>query len=109
MYFLICIRAVGRSENPGVPVLFGGHYLPPLVEIGLTDQPKSGGAMAPRHPSGTAGLCSFVSSSKDNEVKLLLEEHYFLGFYFNFPNIVGHNQISPGVSSLGRGQIMPTK
>ena len=32
---------VGRSENPGVPVLFGGHNLPPLVEIGLTDLPKS--------------------------------------------------------------------
>ena len=37
-------RAVGRSENPGVPVLFGGHNLPPLVEIGLTDLPKSGDA-----------------------------------------------------------------
>ena len=35
-------RAVGRSENPGVPVLFGGHNLLPLVEIGLTDLPKSG-------------------------------------------------------------------
>ena len=33
-------RAVGRSENPGVPVLFGGHNLPPLVEIGLTDLQK---------------------------------------------------------------------
>ena len=32
-------RAVGRSENPGVPVLFGGHNLSPLVEIGLTDLP----------------------------------------------------------------------
>ena len=29
-------RAIGRSENPGVPVLFGGHNLPPFVEIGLT-------------------------------------------------------------------------
>ena len=38
-------RAVGRSENPGVPVLFGGHNLPLLVEIGLTDLPKSGGAI----------------------------------------------------------------
>jgi hypothetical protein len=38
------IRAVGRIENPGVPVLFGGHNPPPLVEIGLTDLPKSGGA-----------------------------------------------------------------
>ena len=52
-------RAVGRSENPGVPVLFGGHNLPPLVEIGLPDLPKSGGAMAPPAPPGTTGLiCS---------------------------------------------------
>ena len=35
-------RAVRRSENPEVPVLFGGHNLPPLVEIRLTDLPKSG-------------------------------------------------------------------
>ena len=38
-------RTVERSENPEVPVLFGGHNLPPLVEIGLTDLPKSVGAM----------------------------------------------------------------
>ena len=38
------IRAVGRSDNLGLPVLFGGHNLPLLVEIGLTDLPKSGGA-----------------------------------------------------------------
>ena len=57
-YFLAKLfnRAVGRSENPGVPVLFGGHNLPPLVEIGLTDLPKSGGAMAPPAPPGTTGL-----------------------------------------------------
>ena len=30
-----------------MPVLFGGHNLLPLVEIGLTDLPKSRGAMAP--------------------------------------------------------------
>ena len=46
-------RAVGRSEIPGVPVLFGRHNLPPLVEIGSTDLPKSGGAMAPPAPPGT--------------------------------------------------------
>ena len=34
-------RAVGKSENPEVPVLFGGHNLPPLVEIVLSDLPKS--------------------------------------------------------------------
>ena len=49
-------RAVGRSENPGVPVLFGGHNLSPSVEIGLTDLPKSGGAMAPPASPGTTGL-----------------------------------------------------
>ena len=37
-------RGVGRPENRGVPVLFGGHNLFPLVEIGLTDLPKTGGA-----------------------------------------------------------------
>ena len=49
-------RAVGRSENPGVPVLFGGHNLPPVVEIGLTDLLKSGGAMAPPAPPRTTSL-----------------------------------------------------
>ena len=44
------------SENLGVPVLFGGHNLPPLFEIGLTDLPKSGGAMALPAPPGTTGL-----------------------------------------------------
>ena len=36
--------AVGRSENLEVTVFFVGHNLPPLVEIGLTDLPKSGDA-----------------------------------------------------------------
>ena len=56
-------RAVGRSENLGVPVLFGRHNLPPLVEIGLTDLPKFGGAMAPPAPPGTTGLSA--SSKQD--------------------------------------------
>ena len=41
-----CCRAVGRSENPGVPVFYEVDIICPLVEIGLTDLPKSGGAMA---------------------------------------------------------------
>ena len=49
-------RAVGRSENTGVPVLFGGHNLPRLVEIGLTDLSKYWGAMAPLALPGTTGL-----------------------------------------------------
>ena len=56
-------RAVGRSENPGVPILFGGHTLPPaLFEIGLTDLPKSGGAMAPPAPPGTTPLTYTVAA-----------------------------------------------
>ena len=39
-------RAIGRSENPGMPALFGGHNLPPtLIETGLTNLQKSGGGM----------------------------------------------------------------
>ena len=34
-----------------MPVLFGGHNLPPLVEIGLTDLPKSGSARDDRSVS----------------------------------------------------------
>ena len=55
-YGITGCRAVGRSENPGVPVLFGRHNLPPFVEIGLTDLPKFEGAMAPPAPPGTIGL-----------------------------------------------------
>ena len=35
-------RAVARSENPGGLVILGGENVPPLVEIGLTDLPKTG-------------------------------------------------------------------
>ena len=44
-------RAVGRSENSGVPVLFGRHNLPSPVGIGLTDLPNIGGALAPPVPA----------------------------------------------------------
>ena len=49
-------RAVGRSDNPGLPVLFCGHNPPALVEIVLTDLQKSGDAMAPPAPPETTGL-----------------------------------------------------
>ena len=57
-------RAVGRSKYPGVPVLLGGLNLPPLVEIGLTDLPKSGSAMVPPAILGTTGLVFLVLSFK---------------------------------------------
>ena len=63
---IICtaIWAVGRSENPGVPELFGGHNVPPLVEIGLNDLPNSGGAMVPPAPPGTTGLAIHTPVTK---------------------------------------------
>ena len=49
-------RAVGRSENPGVPVVMWGYNLSPLVEIALIDVSKSRGAMASPAPPGTTDL-----------------------------------------------------
>ena len=46
-FFVVWTRAVERSENPGMPVSLGGHNLAPLVEVGLTDLPKFGGANRP--------------------------------------------------------------
>ena len=64
---------MGRSENPGMSVLFGGRNLPPLVEIGLTDLPKSGGAMAPPAPPGTTGLHSVPTLYKNaNSLEFVL-------------------------------------
>ena len=67
------IKAVRRSENPREPVLMWGHSggrkyqevckpdLSPLGDIGLTDQPKASGAMAPTAPT------NLVNESKVNE------------------------------------------
>ena len=43
-------RAVARSENPVGLVVLGGNNVSPLVEIGLTGLPKTGGAIAPPAP-----------------------------------------------------------
>ena len=43
-------RAVARSENPGGLVVLGGDNVPHLVEIGLTDLPKTGGHVPPWSP-----------------------------------------------------------
>ena len=45
-------RAVARSENLGGHIVMGGDNVPPLVEIGLTDPPKS----APGPPPLATGL-----------------------------------------------------
>ena len=84
-------RAVGRSENPGVPVSLGEHNLLPLVEIGLTHLPKSGGAMAPLEPPGTTGLGPLELNSSShktlpNDEGLLPGQHK--SEYFLFPFII---------------------
>ena len=75
----ILYRAVGRSENPGLPVVIRWAQSVPLVEKGLTDLPKSGCAVAhPAHP-GTTGLLyiihfyEFVAGKQEHCVILMLE------------------------------------
>ena len=53
----IC-KAVVRSENPGVSVVIKWAKSVPLVEIGLTDLPKSGCAL----DKATILLCKTVDS-----------------------------------------------
>ena len=59
---VICIlscRHVSRSENLGGRVVLGGDNVPPpLVEIGLPDLPKTGGAKAPPAPPLATALHS---------------------------------------------------
>jgi hypothetical protein len=43
-------RHVPKSKNLGGQVVMGGDNVPPLVEIGLTDPPKTGGVYAPLPP-----------------------------------------------------------
>ena len=44
------LQACLKAENLGGRVVLGGDNVPPLVEIGLTDLPKTGGAYAPPLP-----------------------------------------------------------
>ena len=57
-----CSRAVAISENPGEHVVLGGDNVPPLVEIGLTGLPKTGGARAPPAPPLATGLLCNTAS-----------------------------------------------
>ena len=56
-------RDGGRSENLGWRVKSneGGHNLSPVVEIGLTDLPKSGGRLRGRQPIRSIYLLALLS------------------------------------------------
>ena len=64
------MKAVGRSENPGVPLLFGGPNLP-----------KSGWGMPPPAPTGTtllsciAGIKGPWVSNVDNGVGSMYQDN----------------------------------
>ena len=50
-YLLTCLHGdVGRSTNLGGRVVMHGPNLPALVEIGLTDLPKTGGGERGERP-----------------------------------------------------------
>ena len=76
---LVNSRVVARSENPRGLVVLGGDNVPPLVKIGLTDPPKTGGAYAP--PASPLETClgsrhyvftiKYEHSNKTNEKVML--------------------------------------
>ena len=56
-------RAVARSENLEGHIVLGGDNVPPLVEIGLTDRPKSGARASPTHTLATGLLWTNLAQS----------------------------------------------
>ena len=52
-------RHATRVKNPGGCIVLGGDNVPSLVEIGLTDLPKSGGARAPPLATGLRNINIF--------------------------------------------------
>ena len=69
---------VSRSENLGGQVVLGGDNVPPLVEIGLTDLPKTGGGVRPRTATGMDGTlphCSFENLKPVEITKNLFQHH----------------------------------
>ena len=56
------VRGVDSILNPGGWQQYDGHNLPPMVWVGLTDLPNSGGALAPSAPSSSYTSVSYNSS-----------------------------------------------
>ena len=69
-------RHVARSENLGGRVVLGEDNVPPLVEIGLTDLPKSGGTMAPLAPPGTTGLHYVIAELRHRKIHRRADFHH---------------------------------
>jgi hypothetical protein len=67
-------RAVARSENKGWLAVQGGDTVPPLVEKGLNDLPKPGGASAPQGPPH-GWPCNYQNCETISKTKRGRESH----------------------------------
>ena len=86
-------RAVGRSENLRVPVLFGGHNLPPpLVEIRLTHLPNLGVPRLPRHSQGRQAFGKYDKTSWSLLNIYLIRNHIFSKLSISWFEL---NQVDP--------------
>ena len=57
-FTLFSATTEAETENPEGHIVLGGDNVPHLVEIGLSDLPKTGGARAPPAPPLATGLRS---------------------------------------------------
>ena len=77
---LMYYRTIARSENPGGHVVLGGDNVPPLVEIGLADLPKSvGGGTGPPGPPTCDGPAYLDFSNKLLTTNKRLETNFHNG------------------------------
>ena len=74
-------RAVARSKNPGGLVVLSGDDVAPLVEIGLTDLPKTGG-LKPSSPPPLRQACTQFSLHYHEYEKLLNDKIIVLTYIF---------------------------
>ena len=70
-------RDAPRVKNPGGQVVLGGDNVSPLVEIGLIDPPKSGGAAAP--PASHLVACLHSSF----RIWAIAPETYYVSSFFH--------------------------
>ena len=62
-------RGVGSYLKLGGQLVMWGYNLPPLVDLGLTDLPKSRGAMVPPDPTGLSTMKASGGGRKGPSIK----------------------------------------
>ena len=76
-----------RVKNPGRQIVLGGDNVSPLVEIGLTDPPKSGGAAAPPASHLAACLESILQHVISKNIQMHTLRKHFTSFIQSFSKI----------------------